>query len=97
MIPYLYGSLSFCQYRLNDSSIVFEVIRTISIFYEKVLSTQKHLTTKNQLPKQKQTNQKQQRNNFSRKKLLRGGGDSLFCILVFFYAQNIFVKKNKQV
>ena len=35
MIPYLYGSLSFCQYRLNDSSIVFEVIRTISIFLRK--------------------------------------------------------------
>ena len=35
MIPYLYGSLSFCQYCLNDSSIVFEVIRTISIFLRK--------------------------------------------------------------
>ena len=49
----------------NDvSSIVYEVIRTISslfifFFYEKILSAQKHVTSKNQLTKQKQANTKQ--------------------------------------
>ena len=50
--------------QFNDvSSIVYEVIRTISslfiFFYEKILSAQKHVTSKNQLTKQKQANTKQ--------------------------------------
>ena len=55
------------------SSIVYEVIRTISslfmflffvFFYEKILSAQKHVTSKNQLTKQKQGNTKQQRQQY---------------------------------
>ena len=47
------------------SSIVNEVIRTISIFfYEKILSAQKRKSSKNQLTKQKQVNKKQQRLQF---------------------------------
>ena len=50
--------------QFNDvSSIVYEAIRTISsqffFFYEKILSAQKQVTSKNQLTKQKQGNTKQ--------------------------------------
>ena len=49
--------------RVHFSSIVYEAIRTISsvfiFFYEKILDAQKHVTSKNQLTKQKQANTKQ--------------------------------------
>ena len=45
-----------------------EVIRTnfkpVYFFYEKILSVQKHFTSKNQLTKQKQAKKKQQRQQF---------------------------------
>ena len=81
MIPYLYGSLSFCQYRLNDSSIVFEVIRTISIFLRK--GSEHTKTPHNQKPTTKtETNKSKttKKQFFTQKTSKRGGG---FIILHF--------------
>ena len=49
---------------VHVSSIVNESIRTISVFFEKTLSTQKCKSSKNQLKKQKQANKIQQRQQF---------------------------------
>ena len=68
----------FVNCAVHLSSIVFEVIRTISsqliyYFYEKILNAQKRKSNKSQLTKQKQANKKQQRQQFPRaKKRLRG-------------------------
>ena len=53
----------------------------------------KHVTSKNQLTKQKQASTKQQRQQFfARTKT----SNFLFTFGCFFHAQNLFVKKNKQ-
>ena len=56
---------------VHFSSILFEVIRTISslffllfFFYKKILNAQKYKLSQNQLTKQKQANKKQQRQQF---------------------------------
>ena len=77
--------------------LYFEVIRTISIFLRKGFEHTK--TPHNQKPTTKtETNKsKTTKKQFFTQKTSKRGGDSLFYILVFFYAQNIFIKKNKQV
>ena len=44
---------------VHVSSIVNEVIKTISIFLRKILNAQKRKSNQNQLTKQKQVNKKQ--------------------------------------
>ena len=59
---------------VHVSSIVNEVIKTISIFLRKILNAQKRKSNQNQLTKQKQVNEKQQRQRFfCAKNLLRWG------------------------
>ena len=74
-----------------------EVIKTISslfiiiiiIIIDEISSTQKHVTSKNQLTKQKQANTKQQRQQFFMR------AQTSRCD-VFLCTQNHFVKKNEQ-
>ena len=62
-------------------------------FYEKVLSAQQHLTTKNQLPKQKQTNKKQQRKQFFAQKNFYEGGKFIILHFGVFLRSKYFRKK----
>ena len=75
----------------------YQVISTISsqpIFsYEKILSIKKHLTSKNQLTKQKYVNEKQRKQQFFPQKNSERGEVVYFSFWCFFYAQNLFVKK----
>ena len=76
------------------SSGQFEVC-FLKFFYEKNLNAQKHITSKNQLTKQKQTvNNKG--NNFSRAQKLLRGWKSFVYVWVLFLRLKFFVKRNKQ-
>ena len=83
------------------SITVFEVIRTILglfiFFYKKILSGQKRKSNHNQLTKQKYANIKQQRQQFfAHTKTSKRVKIFCFAFCCFFYAQNFFVKNNKQ-
>ena len=59
------------------------------------MSVQKRKSNQNQPTKQKQTNKKQQRQQFFRHKKFWQGENWLFCALIFFVRSKSFRKKNR--